>query len=139
MAAGVLITSSAIEAAGLSIHQVIASGHQEKQPSAKRSDQQTSFRIVSKPARLVSAAGELPETLDKAAIMLKFVGDDQLAVPEVGNRRVVHRTMMQSVRYFFLKSLVSTFQVGNGCLRHHDLRHRRVFNTYQNAKWRKCR
>jgi hypothetical protein len=66
------------------------------------------------PLRLESAAGDLPETLDKAAVMLKLVGDDQLAVLEVGNRRVIRRTTMQSVRYFLLKSLVPIFQVSNG-------------------------
>jgi len=96
------------------------------------------FRMVSKPARLKSAAGGLPETLDEAAIMLKLVGDNQLAVLEVGNRRVVRRTMMQSVRDLFLKGMVSTFQVGNGCLRHDGLRHRRIVNPYENAKWRNC-
>jgi hypothetical protein len=90
---------------------------------------ETRFPTVGEPARLVSAAGELAEMLDEAAIMLKLVGDNQLAVLEVGNRRVVRRTTMQGARYFLLKSQVSTFQVGNGCLRHHSLRHCRIFES----------
>ena len=39
--------------------------------------------------------------LDQAAVMLDLVGDNQLAVPEIGDRQIVTRATMQGIRYFF--------------------------------------
>ena len=67
---------------------------------------------------LPSASGEFTETFDQAAVMMNLIGDNRLAMLEVGNRHIVSRALMQGVGYFFFENDIPPFQVANCCLGH---------------------